>query len=160
MTFKRRFLNILRTVIGFLKRPQTFTEISQFKPMQWGDFMAFLENLNFNESRCSMSRLPLFNQSVKFIFFCQIIMWHKTLYDSIYRIGTENRWRFNLQFGALILLCALQVVKIPISVIIDELIALLESSGLDCSECFVAITKGWFFFWGRIIILETSILVR
>ena len=35
-----------------------------------------------------------------------------------------------MQFGALILLCALQVVKIPISVIIDELIALLESSGL------------------------------
>ena len=61
-------------------------------------------------------------------------MWHKTLYDSIYRIGTENRWRFNLQFGALILLCALQVVKIPISVIIDELIALLESSGLDSAQ--------------------------
>ena len=39
-----------------------------------------------------------------------------------------------MQFGALILLCALQVVKIPISVIIDELIALLESSGLDSAQ--------------------------
>ena len=37
-------------------------------------------------------------------------------------------WRINF------VVCALQVVKIPISVIIDELIALLESSGLDSAQ--------------------------
>ena len=73
---KKKIVKQSRKVIGFLRRPQTFAEISQFKPIKWGDFMAFLQNLNFNESQFSMSRLPLFNQSVKFIFFCQIIMWH------------------------------------------------------------------------------------